>query len=118
MALQPNDSEHGSWVTENVTIQALVSANDPPTTAREDCRPPECGLLTRTVIESPVVQWILPARIRSAAHNDVVFIGVCFAVELPPYPIHHLLPNLCLVEWNVMSCHTLLSLSSFLASGS
>ena len=79
MALQANDSEHGSWVTENVTLQALLSANEPPTTAPEDCRPPECGLLTRTVIESPVVQWILPARTRSAAHNDVAFIGVCFS---------------------------------------
>ena len=76
MALHANNPEQGSWVTEKVTIQALLSANDRPATADEDCRPPECGLLTRTVIESPVVQWILPARLRSAARNDVAFIGV------------------------------------------
>ncbi|KAI2788855.1 hypothetical protein POX_e06877 [Penicillium oxalicum] len=33
------------------------------------------GLLTQTVLSSPVVQWILPARIRSRHHNDVVFVG-------------------------------------------
>lgn len=33
------------------------------------------GLFTQTVIPSPVVQWILPARLRSNNHNDVVFVG-------------------------------------------
>ena len=83
MALQANDSEQGSWVTENVTIQALLSANDPPAPANGDSLPPECGLLTRTVIESPIVQWILPVRLRSAAHNDVAFIGVRQPPKLP-----------------------------------
>lgn len=33
------------------------------------------GLFTQTIIPSPVVQWILPARLRSNQHNDVVFVG-------------------------------------------
>ncbi|KAF7719921.1 Uncharacterized protein PECH_005778 [Penicillium ucsense] len=33
------------------------------------------GLLTQTVLPSPVIQWILPARIRCGHHNDVVFVG-------------------------------------------
>lgn len=33
------------------------------------------GLLTQTVLSSPVIQWILPARLRSKKLNDVVFVG-------------------------------------------
>ncbi|CAI7655113.1 unnamed protein product [Penicillium manginii] len=33
------------------------------------------GLLTQTVLPSPVIQWILPARLRSKKMNDVVFVG-------------------------------------------
>lgn len=33
------------------------------------------GLLTKTVVHSPVVHWILPARIRSKDYNDVAFVG-------------------------------------------
>lgn len=36
---------------------------------------PVRGLFTQTVLPSPVIQWILPARLRSKDHNDVVFIG-------------------------------------------
>lgn len=33
------------------------------------------GILTQTVLPSPVIQWILPARLRSRHCNDVVFVG-------------------------------------------
>lgn len=33
------------------------------------------GLLTQPLIPSPVINWILPARLRNKDHNDVVFIG-------------------------------------------
>ncbi|KAL4810760.1 mono-functional DNA-alkylating methyl methanesulfonate N-term-domain-containing protein [Aspergillus unguis] len=33
------------------------------------------GLLTHTLVSSPIVQWILPARLRSSYQNDVVFVG-------------------------------------------
>ncbi|KAJ5157168.1 uncharacterized protein N7482_008268 [Penicillium canariense] len=33
------------------------------------------GLFTQTILPSPIVQWILPARLRSKHHNDVVFVG-------------------------------------------
>lgn len=36
---------------------------------------PVRGLFTQTVLPSPVIQWILPARLRSKRHNDVVLIG-------------------------------------------
>ena len=37
--------------------------------------PPIQGLLVRTVIPSPVIRWIIPARIRHKNKNDVVFIS-------------------------------------------
>ena len=33
------------------------------------------GIFSQTLLPSPVIQWILPARLRSKHHNDVVFIG-------------------------------------------
>lgn len=33
------------------------------------------GLLSHTMVPSPTIQWILPARLRSQQHNDVVFVG-------------------------------------------
>lgn len=33
------------------------------------------GIFTQTVLPSPVIQWILPARLRNKHHNDVVFVG-------------------------------------------
>ncbi|RDW93542.1 protein thtA [Aspergillus mulundensis] len=33
------------------------------------------GLLSHTFVSSPIIQWILPARLRSRYHNDVVFVG-------------------------------------------
>jgi hypothetical protein len=36
---------------------------------------PKVGLLSRTVIQSPMAQWILPARIRHPDKNDVIFVG-------------------------------------------
>ncbi|KAJ6190706.1 hypothetical protein N7519_000727 [Penicillium mononematosum] len=33
------------------------------------------GLLTQPLIPSPVINWILPARLRDKDHNDVAFIG-------------------------------------------
>ncbi|KAL4922732.1 mono-functional DNA-alkylating methyl methanesulfonate N-term-domain-containing protein [Aspergillus aurantiobrunneus] len=33
------------------------------------------GLLTHTLVSSPIIQWILPARLRSKYQNDVIFVG-------------------------------------------
>ncbi|MCJ1479162.1 hypothetical protein MMC13_007846 [Lambiella insularis] len=37
-------------------------------------QPPTLGLLTRTLIPSPLNRWVIPARIRHKTKNDVVFI--------------------------------------------
>lgn len=48
-------------------------------TSSEDQRPQEIngllGVFTQTLLPSPVIQWILPARLRNKNHNDVVFVG-------------------------------------------
>ncbi|KAJ5629142.1 hypothetical protein N7528_002799 [Penicillium herquei] len=36
---------------------------------------PHQGLLTQTILASPIIKWILPARLRSKNHNDVVFVS-------------------------------------------
>ena len=33
------------------------------------------GILSQTLVPSPSVRWILPGRLRSPIHNDVVFVG-------------------------------------------
>ncbi|PLB55192.1 hypothetical protein P170DRAFT_346566 [Aspergillus steynii IBT 23096] len=33
------------------------------------------GLLSHTLVPSPIIQWILPARLRGKHQNDVVFVG-------------------------------------------
>jgi hypothetical protein len=37
---------------------------------------PSFGLLTQTVVQSPLYHWILPARLGNIEDNDVAFIGV------------------------------------------
>lgn len=37
-------------------------------------QPPLLGILTQTIIRSPVVKWIIPAQIRHENKNDVVFV--------------------------------------------
>lgn len=56
---------------------------EPPPSRKEDSRnellprrdQPKTGLLSQTMIPSPIIQWILPARLRSRHLNDIVFVG-------------------------------------------
>ncbi|KAB8303479.1 hypothetical protein EYC80_004896 [Monilinia laxa] len=41
-------------------------------------RPPVRGILTQTIIQSPLVHWILPIRLRGQEYDDVAFIGDTF----------------------------------------
>ncbi|GAD92744.1 conserved hypothetical protein [Paecilomyces variotii No. 5] len=70
--------ENGVWTTRRIDISDLLTqtrARRPD--LRQDAEPPKpkVGLLSQTVIRSPIVQWILPARLRSKFHNDVAFVG-------------------------------------------
>jgi len=77
MAFQTNVFRGGEWVTETVDVHAVLKASAPkPLKKQRLLKPPECGVLTRTVVESQLVNSILPVRLRSCDHNDVAFVGV------------------------------------------
>lgn len=78
MALQAAHLENGVWTTRRVDISELLAQNRPhgPDSSRAAEHPkPKAGLLSQTVIRSPIIQWILPARLRNKFHNDVAFVG-------------------------------------------
>ncbi|OHE98766.1 thermotolerance protein [Colletotrichum orchidophilum] len=77
MAFQTNVFRNGAWVTETIDLQTVLRGSTTTTSAVAPSlpAPPSCGILTRTIIESPVARWVLPARLRSAHHNDVAFVG-------------------------------------------
>lgn len=77
MAFQTNVLRDGQWVTETVDLQAALRASAAEKAAAiPGPEPPVCGVLTKTIVESPITRWILPVRLRSKSHKDVAFIGV------------------------------------------
>lgn len=78
MSFQSTFLREGNWVTETVTVQdALRHSSAKKTVMLDDSLPsPTCGLLTRTLVESPIVRWVMPVRLRSNSHRDIAFIGV------------------------------------------
>ncbi|KAK7697896.1 hypothetical protein SLS64_013065 [Diaporthe eres] len=51
--------ENGQWVTRTSNVNDVLSkpATKP---AKQKQPPPQCGIMTRTLVESPVAHWILP----------------------------------------------------------
>jgi hypothetical protein len=78
MSFQTSVLRDGHWVTETVDVDDALRAA--AATGAKYSKPvqeaPECGILFKTVIESPIVRWILPVRLRSSRYNDIAFIGV------------------------------------------
>lgn len=78
MAFQSNVFRNGAWVTETVNVRDALRASalgQKPILGPQD-EQPKYGILSRTVIDSPLARWILPVRLRSRRRNDVAFIGV------------------------------------------
>ncbi|CAM1511135.1 Fc.00g086480.m01.CDS01 [Cosmosporella sp. VM-42] len=76
MAFQSSVLRDGQWVTETVNLQdALKASVAPKPVAIPQAEPPKCAILSRTIIESPIVHWVLPVRLRSQSRNDIAFIG-------------------------------------------
>lgn len=77
MALQTNVFQNGEWITRTVNPGDVFAAASTQTVKQPKrlSAPPTYGLLTRTVIESPVFNWVLPVQLRSPKYNDVVFVG-------------------------------------------
>jgi hypothetical protein len=79
--LQTQMRVDGQWVTRTIDTQTLLRHHNLMDETAEDdnmeeVESPSYGLLTQTVIPSPVVHWILPVRLRGSDLNDVAFIGV------------------------------------------
>lgn len=82
MSIQTGVFVNGEWTTRSVDIHEIIARNrnqvEPEKRVPEPKMPeqiPELGILSRTVFRSPLVNWILQARIRHKNANDVVFIG-------------------------------------------
>lgn len=75
MAFQTSVLRDGAWVTETVDLQTLLKANSAKASKQpRQLKPAQCGILSQTVIESQIINFILPVRLRSARHNDIVFV--------------------------------------------
>lgn len=80
MAMQTHVLENGQWVRRTVGINEVLARNS---AADQDDHPShtsepsiEQGLLTQTVVRSPLVRWMLPVKLRGPQYNDVAFVGV------------------------------------------
>ncbi|OBT64806.1 hypothetical protein VE03_06553 [Pseudogymnoascus sp. 23342-1-I1] len=66
----------GRFMEREVNIETILSGNSRQEGVKlEVSKPPKIGLLTQTVIDSPISNWILPARLGNVEDHDVVFIG-------------------------------------------
>ncbi|KAH9908606.1 mono-functional DNA-alkylating methyl methanesulfonate N-term-domain-containing protein [Xylariomycetidae sp. FL2044] len=83
MSLQTHVLENDQWVSRTVSAQELLEQNRASRQLPKPSSPkaPRCGLLTRTIIDSPIIRWILPAQVRSRRYNDVALIGD-YAVQI------------------------------------
>ncbi|KAI9846584.1 MAG: hypothetical protein M1837_003825 [Sclerophora amabilis] len=73
----------GVWTTRTMDLNTILESHredGAPKSLIEDTMdlPPTAGILTKTIIPTPVVNWIIPARIRHKYKNDVVFVGETF----------------------------------------
>lgn len=69
----------GQWMTTNIDVNTVLERHrerNQEELQSEANKTPVFGFLTQTVIDSPIVHWIIPARIRSIREHDVAFIGV------------------------------------------
>ncbi|KAF2232586.1 hypothetical protein EV356DRAFT_534515 [Viridothelium virens] len=75
--------ENGVWVTKTADLSQLSdydpNIRDPDNSTTSYLPPtPDLGLLSKTIIRSPAVNNILPARVRHKSLDDVVFVGEDF----------------------------------------
>ncbi|KAL8761486.1 MAG: hypothetical protein Q9184_002396 [Pyrenodesmia sp. 2 TL-2023] len=68
----------GRWATRTLDIHQILARNKEEKTMPQELqtgpKPPIWGLLTKTVVRSPVIKSIIPARVRHRSKNDVVFV--------------------------------------------
>ena len=72
--------ENGQWVTRFLDPYQILARNraqqeEKPRPVFESPEAPSLAILTQTLIRSPVLKWICPARVRHETRNDVLFIS-------------------------------------------
>ena len=81
MSVQTTVLENGRWVTRNVDLYHVRAQNtETPAKVQNQVsislpKTPSLGILTKTMVKSPVINRIIPARIRHRTKNDVLFIS-------------------------------------------
>jgi hypothetical protein len=89
MAFQTNVFVDGQWTTRSVDLHTVLqNQQEPPTLGLVEQvteTRPTLGVLTRTILPSPIINKIIQARIRSKDKNDVVLIGVCLMQLFCPH---------------------------------
>ncbi|KAL8788820.1 MAG: hypothetical protein Q9213_001491 [Squamulea squamosa] len=79
MSVQTRVMVDGRWTTRTLDIHQILARNKEKRTEISEHVPtepqrPVLGILTRTLVKSPVVRSIIPARVRHRSKNDVVFV--------------------------------------------
>lgn len=83
MAFQTNVFRGGEWVTQTIDLEAVLKPKVQAPKKPQPVKAPQCGLLTKTVTESRLIDHILPVRLRGPQYNDVAFIGVRLPTRQP-----------------------------------
>lgn len=81
MALETNTLVNGAWTTQTLDVNDVLrhynqQDKEANVQAPEVEEAPVLGLLSQTVIRSPLAHWILSVRLRDSISHDVAFIGV------------------------------------------
>ncbi|KAL9578292.1 MAG: hypothetical protein Q9212_005809 [Teloschistes hypoglaucus] len=78
MSVQTRVLVDGRWTTTNLDIHEILARNREARQEMNDRsseeKPPVVGLWTHTVVRSPLIISIIPARVRHRSKNDVVFV--------------------------------------------
>ncbi|KAI9672529.1 MAG: hypothetical protein M1817_003295 [Caeruleum heppii] len=97
MSVQSSVFVDGQWVTRTMDINTILAQHNEREEATKSSKlplktspTPFVGVLSRTLIHSPVIKWIIPARIRHKDRYDVVMVGESFVQIKELRPDGHL----------------------------
>lgn len=81
MAFATNTLVNGEWTTRTVDVDAVLrhyneQDEGASSSGVEVQKPPVLGVLAQTAIRSPLVNLIIPCKLRGSKTNDIAFIGV------------------------------------------
>ncbi|KAL8938131.1 MAG: hypothetical protein Q9216_004058 [Gyalolechia sp. 2 TL-2023] len=78
MSVQTRVMADGRWTTRTLDIHQILARNRQEKSVMQNLAtgpiPPTLGLLTKTLVGSPIITAIIPARVRHRSKNDVIFV--------------------------------------------